>query len=34
MNDISSFAKKIDAIKDDIEKEKVVIENSIKNIHI
>ncbi len=27
MNDISSFAKKIDAIKDDIEKEKVVIEN-------
>jgi len=29
MNDISSFAKNIDAIKDDIEKEKVVIENSI-----
>ena len=27
MNDISRFAKKIDAIKDDIEKEKVLIEN-------
>ena len=26
-NDISRFAKKIDAIKDDIEKEKVLIEN-------